>query len=421
MLRRRGHALTVSRDQILRRVGVEEPHRPHYVVWELTLKCDLHCTHCGSRAGDARPDELTTEEALDVVRQLAEMKAAEVTLIGGEAYLHPGFLDVIRALKARGIRPTLTTGGYGITAELAREMKAAGLHAASVSIDGLETEHDLFRGMKGSFRHALDALKFMRDAGLIIASNTNFNRLNLKQLDALYDVLHGAGIQAWMFILTVPLGRASDRADMLLQPWELLELMPALARLKQRGLDDGITVTSSNTIGYFGPEETLLRSPLRNGTDHFQGCVAGRYTLGIEADGAVKGCPSLQTSHYVGGNLREKPIAEIWETPKLAFTRARGVDELWGFCRECPFAATCLGGCTFTSHALFGKPGNNPLCHYRARVFASRGQRERLVLKEAAPGEPFDNGRFEIVIEAFDAPDHRPPSPAKLLKRKSPG
>jgi MoaA/NifB/PqqE/SkfB family radical SAM enzyme len=43
-----------------------------YVVWELTLRCDLACDHCGSRAGKARPDELSTDEALDVVRQLAD-------------------------------------------------------------------------------------------------------------------------------------------------------------------------------------------------------------------------------------------------------------------------------------------------------------------------------------------------------------
>ena len=60
---------------------------------------------------------------------------------------------------------------------------------------------------------------------------------------------------------------------------------------------------------------------------------------------------------------------------------------------------------------MFDRPGNNPYCHYRARVFASQGKRVRLVLKQAAPGTPFDDGRFEIVEEAFDAPDPEPPTP----------
>src|SRR5262249_829600 len=153
-----------------------------------------------------------------------------------------------------------------------------------------------------------------------------------------------------------------------------------------------------NNLGYFGPEEALLRSVTPDGRDHYAGCLAGRFQMGIEADGAVKGCPSLQTSHYVGGRVRQRPLAELWaDSPEPGFGRARPVDALWGFCRSCPFAAPCLGGCTFTAHAFFGRPGNNPYCHFRARDFARRGLRERLVPVEAAPGMPFDNGRFTIV------------------------
>src|SRR5688572_962866 len=150
---------------------------PAYVVWELTLRCDQPCTHCGSRAGDARTDELTTDEAVSVVADLAALRAKEVVLIGGEAYLHPGFLDVIAALSKAGIRPVTTTGGRGITRELAKQMAAAGLKAASVSIDGLQETHDLMRAARGSFTSASAALDHLREAGVSIASNTNVNRL----------------------------------------------------------------------------------------------------------------------------------------------------------------------------------------------------------------------------------------------------
>src|SRR6476659_5644738 len=121
--------MTDSRDR--RRLNVlAGDHHPAYVVWELTLACDHACTHCGSRAGRARDGELSTAEALDVVAQLAAMRAREVVLIGGEAYLHPGFLDVVRALTAAGVRAGMTTGGLGITAELARDLAAAGLYQA---------------------------------------------------------------------------------------------------------------------------------------------------------------------------------------------------------------------------------------------------------------------------------------------------
>jgi hypothetical protein len=66
-----------------------------------------------------------------------------------------------------------------------------------------------------------------------------------------------------------------------------------------------------------------------------------------------------------------------------------------------------MGGCSFTAHALFGRPGNNPYCHFRAGQMAKAGKRERLVPGRAAPGLPFDHGLFEIVVEDFDAADEK--------------
>jgi radical SAM protein with 4Fe4S-binding SPASM domain len=389
-----------------RRLPVASPHHPAYVVWELTLACDQPCAHCGSRAGKARPSELSTDEALSVVAELAAMGAREVVLIGGEAYLHPGFTAIARALGERGIVATLTTGGRGVDAALAAEIRAAGIGQVSVSVDGLEAAHDAIRRAKGSFASALAALEHLRQAGVPILANTHVNRVNAPDLEALYELLRERGVEAWQLQITAALGRAADRPAMLLQPYDLVALMPRIAALKERALADGLTLLPGNNLGYFGPEETLLRSARPEHGDHFQGCQAGKLVLGIESDGAVKGCPSLQTSAYVGGNLRSRALASIWaEAPELAFTRARTVESLSGFCRTCPFAEPCMGGCTFTAHALFGKPGDNPYCHYRARTLAREGLRERLVPREAAPGEPFDHGLFELVREPWGAPE----------------
>jgi radical SAM protein with 4Fe4S-binding SPASM domain len=385
---------------------VTTTHAPIYVVWELTLACDHACTHCGSRAGVARDGELTTEEAIAVAAQLADAGTREIILIGGEAYLHEGFLDIVRALAQRGITVGITTGGRGVTAELARDMAAAGLRQASVSVDGLEASHDRMRHLRGSFAGTMAALANLKAAGIAITANTNLNRSNRDDLEPLYDVLRAQGIVAWQIQLTAPLGRAADRVQMILQPWDLLDLVPRVAALKQRARQDGITIMPGNNLGYFGPEETVLRSLRAGDADHWRGCQAGKFVMGIESNGDVKGCPSLQTRHYVGGNLREQSLAAIWkDTPELGFNRARTVDDLWGFCRTCDFAAECLGGCTFTAHSILGRPGNNPYCHYRARVHARRGQRERLVPGAAADGLPFDNGVFDIVVEPLDAAD----------------
>src|SRR4051812_50060133 len=103
---RRADALPVryaAFDDIVRRVPVS-------VVWEITLACDLSCSHCGSRAGRRRRDELGTAEALDLVGQIAELGARDVGLIGGEAHLRKDWLGIIAAIPAAGKRCDPHTG-----------------------------------------------------------------------------------------------------------------------------------------------------------------------------------------------------------------------------------------------------------------------------------------------------------------------
>lgn len=400
----------------------EDAWRPAYVVWELTLRCDLACHHCGSRAGTARQRELSTNEALAVVEQLAAQGTDEVVLIGGEAYLHAGFLAIVGALKQAGIVVSMTTGGRGIDLALARAMAQAGMDRVSVSVDGLRDSHDSLRALKGSYAAAISALAHCKSAGLSITANTNFNRLNQKEAEPLYDALRQASVEAWQVQLTTPLGRAADRTALMLQPWDLLELLPQLERLSHRAASDGIRIIAGNNLGYFGPEEATIRSLSADGCDHWQGCQAGRFVLGIESNGDVKGCPSLQSDSYVGGNLLRQPLASIWQdSEELAFTRQRSSESLWGFCSSCPFAEPCLGGCSFTAHAVFGRAGNNPYCHFRARHFASQGLRERLVPLSAAAGSPFDNGLYKLVVEPFDSPEPPPPERLTQITRRPQG
>ena len=392
---------------------------PVYVVWELTLACDHACTHCGSRAAQPRPNELNTSEALELADELIAMNVAEVTLIGGEAYLHEGFYEICHRLVSGGVRVGMTTGAWGLTHENLAKMSTAGIRKISVSIDGLEHTHDRMRSKKGSFQQCIKALQLIQDVGIIPLSNTNVNRHNLDDLEALYLTLQRAGVKQWQIQLTAPLGRAADRVNMLLQPYDLLDLLPRIARLKQRGLTEGLTILPGNNLGYFGPEENLLRAQQKEQPDHWGGCQAGRFIMGIESDGAIKGCPSLQTSHYVGARWREHggkgSIHWAWNhSTELSMNHNRSRNDLWGYCATCPLADTCLGGCTFTAHSFFNRPGNNPYCHFRALQHAKRGLKERLVPAKEALGMPFDNGTFDIIVEPFEKKE--PTRPADLVQ-----
>src|SRR5690606_18068171 len=114
--------------------------------------CDLACRHCGSRAGRARPDELSTSEALDLVDQMAELGVREVSIIGGEAYLREDWLDIVRHIRARGMMCQMTTGARNLDRERLSAAREAGLQSVSISVDGFEAAHDQQRGVKGAFR-----------------------------------------------------------------------------------------------------------------------------------------------------------------------------------------------------------------------------------------------------------------------------
>jgi radical SAM protein with 4Fe4S-binding SPASM domain len=381
--------------------AVDRADRPSYVVWELTLKCDLACRHCGSRAGVARPDELSLDEALDLVRQLAALKVKEVTLIGGEAYLYDGFTEVIAEIRRQGMQSSLVTGGRGWSEERARQAKAAGLQTLAVSIDGDEETHDRLRGVKGAYQAARNALLNSRKVGLPVSLNSQINRLSAPHLRHLFEIVLESGAHGWQIQLTVPAGRAADEPEVVLQPHDLLWLFPALADIKRDCDQRRIKCLLGNNVGYFGPYDHLFRNLSTCG--HSGSCQAGRQTMGVEANGDIKGCPSLPTERFVGGNIRQHTLADIWErSPALRFNRDRSVADLWGFCRSCYYADECRGGCSWMASSLFGRTGNNPYCHHRAIELERQGLRERVVQKTAAPGTPFDHGLWDIVLEGSD-------------------
>lgn len=394
-------------------------HQLVHAVWELTLACNLKCGHCGSRAGTRRPQELTTGECLEVVRQLQALGTREVTLIGGEAYLRKDWVEIVGAVSDAGMQCTLQTGAWQLTDTRIARAAEAGLVACGVSVDGPAPLHDQLRGRPGSYDAAMDALRRLRAHGIKTSVNTQITAPVIPRLRDLLAEFLAVGVRNWQVQLTVAMGRAADNHHLLIQPHQMNELMPLLAELYSSGIAEGLLLQPGNNIGYFGPYEALLRGS-GNEAMHWSGCFAGRSVLGIEADGTIKGCPSLPTNAYAGGNVRDTGIAEIWASAsQLSFTRKNRRQEMWGFCGSCYYADVCEGGCTWTSHSLLGRPGNNPYCHYRASELKKQGKRERVVRLLPAPGTSFDHGRFEIVLEP-DPDAARALPVAGVLQRQAP-
>ncbi|MBV9860759.1 MAG: radical SAM protein [Alphaproteobacteria bacterium] len=384
---------------------------PVHVVWELTLACNLKCRHCGSRAGHQRAGELTTAECVDVIRQLAQLGTREISLIGGEAFIRKDWLTIIGAVRAAGIDCSMQSGAYKLSPEMIADAAAAGLQGLGISIDGPEQLHDRLRGVPGAYTAAMRALEAASQAGLAVSVNTQITAPAMPHLRDLMAAIIAAGARYWQLQLTVAMGNAVDHHELLLQPFALASLMPLIAKLHRKARRQGLSLLPGNNIGYFGPYDPLWRGQ----SYAYAGCAAGSNVMGLEADGTVKGCPSLPTARYTGGNVRDASLSQLWaSSAALAFNRERDVDHLWGFCRECRFAASCRGGCSWTADALLGRRGNNPYCHHRVLTLARRGIRERVVKVADAPDAPFATGRFKLVEEPI------PPAELRQLRLSPP-
>lgn len=343
---------------------------------------------------------------------LVDLGCREVTLIGGEAYLRRDVYDIVAYFADRGVRVGMQTGGRGLTPNVARRLKEAGMQVVGVSVDGPEDVHDELRASRGSHKAALAAMDNALAAGLVLTSNSQINRLNAGLLPETLAPIAARRVKVWRCQLTVPMGRAADRPDWILEPWRILDVIDTLGEMQleiareaqARGIPPRhmLSIQLGNNLGYFGPHEVVLRSRPGGEARWWTGCSAGKFGIGIESDGKVKACPSLPSAPYVGGNVRDRSLQQLWlDTPQLAFARDRTVDELWGFCRTCDYAETCMAGCSFTAHCTLGRRGNNPFCYHRAMTLQSQGKRERLVPVEKAAGLPYDFGRFEVIEEPW--------------------
>ena len=355
------------------------PYRPHFCVWELTLACNLRCQHCGSRAGRARPDELSTSEAVSVVDQLADLECRLITLSGGEPTLRRDW-DVIAArARARDIVVNMVTNGITMTARLAQRIARAGLSNVGISLDGPHRAHEATRG-PGSFAKVVRAAALLGDAGVPVSFLTHLNKVTTAALEETHDLVLELGAATWRVQLGKPMGNLSEHPQLLLAPRDLLDLIPRLARLKKRS---AIPIDVGDSIGYYGPHEKVLRqSHWGNFKPRWAGCQAGRRAIGIESDGGVKGCLSLQadlrgavgdSDPFREGTVRDRSLEAIWfDRRSFSFNRQQRPEDLTGFCRRCRHAVQCRGGAKCAAAAFTGGVSENPYCYYRVRKERSR-------------------------------------------------
>lgn len=331
---------------------------PGCVIWELTLGCNLKCMHCGSSAGKARKNELSTNEALKLCKDLAELGTHEVCLMGGEPLIRKDWYEIAKEVRDLGMSLSIISNGFNISDDIISKFVKLDPHAISTSLDGSCAEtHDYIRGVKGSFDQVMKYLELSRTADLPTSAITTVNRLNFKELPAIKDLLFDRFI-AWQIQTASPIGRFP--MDLVITEEEFYALGLFIASLKQKYSSREMPVIGAHCLGYYSdkiPELGILPKWI--------GCQAGISIVSIQSDGGIKGCLSTP-DEYSEGNIRKRNIIDVWNDPNsFSYNRKFRKEDLGPNCKDCKHGEICRGGCMSMSTAYTGKPFNTPLCFYR--------------------------------------------------------
>ena len=323
-------------------------------VWELTLACCFSCAYCGSKAGRAREGELSTRECLNVARQLADMGCRRVTLIGGEVFMRDDWPVIAKALTDWGVKVAIITNGFLFTdGEIAR-LKAANVESVAVSLDGPEQIHDAFR-QKGSFQRAMTAIDRLIGNGIHVSVISTLHSRNVPYLKEMYEILREKPIFAWQLQACSPMGNAAGGAVS-----TAIDFGTVISFVEEHLESAPFAMGIADNIGYYTPSEGRLRG--EDGVE-FRGCRAGLCSIGIDSVGNVRGCESMYDDVFIEGNLREKPLSEIWNAPEaFAYNRRFTGELLSGGCAGCSWADRCAGGCRSYNYFASGKLYESPCC-----------------------------------------------------------
>lgn len=331
---------------------------PAVVVWEITFACNMRCLHCGTSAGEKRPDELTTKEALSLIDELATLESFNITLSGGEPLLRKDWRQLAERIKERGVTSAMITNGNAVTKETVNDFERLNIDKIAVSFDGTEKTHNYIRQRNNSWERAFRAMAMMAENGNVpFSAISQISNINLHEMDDIKDALIKAGCKSWRIQMTTSTGRMKSQPDLVMSLDNFPKLIDKILEIKEEGK---IEVDVGENIGYYGCKGYKLWDE-----DPYFGCYAGMRIAGIESNGNVKGCLSMP-EEFVEGNVRDSSFTEIWNNPDgFAYNRKFTRESADGECYDCRYLPICRGGCATTSVSATGRRADNPYCIYR--------------------------------------------------------
>ena len=346
---RRRLALDIA--QSLRRSS-EKGYPLRQLFWECTLRCNLHCRHCGSdcKQASAVPDMPREDffKVLDGIASHTDPHQVFVIVSGGEPTMRADLEECGKGIYSRGFPWGMVTNGFALTPGRFSRLLDSGLHSMTVSLDGLGEAHDWFRGREGSFERASAAIRMaVETEALEFDVVTCVNRRNFGDLPRIKEYLIGLGLRHWRVFSIFPQGRAASDPDLQLPP----DMFRGMLDFIKEGRKEGRIDVSYGCEGFLGRYEGDVR-------DHFFTCQAGKTVGSVLVDGSISACTSIRSDFHQGNIYRD----DFWEVWQNGFGPYR--DHSWmktGECADCRFWKWCEGN----GMHLRDKDGSLMMCHLK--------------------------------------------------------
>jgi MoaA/NifB/PqqE/SkfB family radical SAM enzyme len=368
---------------------------PTFVQLRVTNLCNLRCTMCGqwgdtgiyrsdrfpASATDGERERSRIKELIGLKRQLALDDYVDlldqiapfqpiVSLFGGEPFLYPDLLPLVREVKKRGLTCTVITNG-GRLEKHARELVEAGIDSIAVSIDGPPELHNRIRGQGDSFERAAAGVRAIarfreeldRAVPMLIAI-VPITELNLTEIAPAIEVLRelpidtinvglrwfvpkeagaqyehvmketfGVRAESWKgFDFSWPDGAGSDSTtDHTKHMTDLVKLLKTLRR--RRFLDSAAGKPWVSFVPNVRPDEVPAYFTDFDQVFGHSLCPVAWYFAQVEPDGEVCFCGDFPD--YFIGNVRKERFAEIWRGEKAQKFRAKLAKEPLPICNRC--------------------------------------------------------------------------------------
>ncbi|MGV8175716.1 MAG: radical SAM protein [Methanothrix sp.] len=320
------------------------------VMWNLTKACNLSCQHCYMDASEKAHEEMTLDESVSLVDELADLQIPILIFTGGEPLLSRNFYALAFHAREVGLRTVISTNGTLITPVVARLLAEAKIQYVGVSLDSVDPKkHDIFRGVAGAHARALEGLKNARDAGLKTGLRITLTRDNWQDVPALLNLALQENIPRFCLYHLVPTGRGAGIADRDVTPEQRRSVIRLLAQAAEELKDENIEIltTDSPMDGAFLMEilkDDPRRENVRKLLTNAGGCSTGVKVANINHRGDVHPCHFMP--QVVVGNVRERSFRDIWiDNPSQELLALRDAkSHLKGACGKCDYLELC-GGC----------------------------------------------------------------------------